>query len=313
MNEKNYETQVQQNKACVVIRVIEKITMSILPSVARVGRQLLAYVKTVSVVDQRRYVSSNNVLHMPADLEPLQSNVYQPDARLVVSRRRPWTEDEKDTLRRGKASGLSHREIAALLPGRTVGTIAQRVYQLDGVDVKRHQRRRQHPDTKLIAKLAAQGLNAEEIRIQHLPHMSIKNIRERAKIRGATYRRQDSRNWDMKRWTKVEDDIILKGKAERLSNQMMLDRLPGRSLTAVESRVNRLWVARTNSCPIRAPRRDWAAEEEQKLSTWYISGKPSVEIAIRLGRTVPSVRGAVDRLKKRQAQAEAGDSKPDQG
>ena len=274
MNEKNYQTQVQQDKACVVIRVIENI-MSNVPSVARVGRQILAYVKTVSVLDQRRYVSSNNVLHMPADLEPLQSNVYQPDARLGVSRRKPWTEDEKDTLRRGKASGLTHREIATLLPGRTVGTIAQRVYQLDGVDVKRHQRRRQHPDTKLIANLAAQGLNAEEIRIHHLPHMSIKNIRERAKIRGATYRRQDTRTWDMKRWTKAEDDIILKGKAERLSNQMVLDQLPGRSLTALESRVNRLWVASTNSCPIRAPRRDWAAEEEQNLSTCLLYTSPS--------------------------------------
>jgi len=287
--------------------------MSNLPSVARVGRRLLAYVKTVSVLDQRRYISSENVLHMPTDLEHLQSNVYQLDARLGMSRRKPWTEDEKDTLRRGKASGLTHREIAALLPGRTVGTIAQRVYQLDGVDLKRHQRRRQHPDTKLIANLAAQGLNAEEIRIHHLPHMSIKNIRERAKIRGATYRRQDNRNWDMKRWTKAEDDIILKGKAERLSNQMLLDQLPGRSLTAVESRVNRLWVASTNSCPIRAPRRDWAAEEEHKLSTWYISGKSVVEIAILLGRTVHSVRGGLDRLKKRQAQAEASDSKAGQG
>ena len=310
MNEKKYETQVQQDKACVVIPCHKKI-MSILPSVARVGRQLSAFVKTISVLDQRRYISSNTVLRMPADLELLQSNVYQPDARLGVSRRRPWTEDEKDTLRRGKASGLTHREIAALLPGRTVGTIAQRVYQLDGVNVKRHQRRRQHPDTKLIATLAAQGLNAEEIRIHHLPHMSIKNIRERAKIRGATYRRQDTRNWDMRRWTKAEDDVILKGKAERLSNQMVLDQLPGRSLTALESRINRLWVARTNSCPIRAPRRDWAVEEEQNLSTWYISGKPVVEIAIRLGRTVPSVRGAVDRLKRRQAQAETSDRKAD--
>jgi len=285
--------------------------MSILPGVARIGRKLLAWVKTEAILDQRCFISYSNVLHVSKDSGNAESSAYKPNPQSSPSRRRLWTDEEKETLRQGITNGMKHREIAALLPGRTVQAITQRVYQLDGVDVGRHQRRPQHPDTKLIAALAARGLTAEEIRIHHLPHMSIKNIRERAKIRGATYRRQDTRNWDLKRWTKAEDDIVLKGRDEQLSNQVTLDQLPGRSLTALESRQNRLWVASTNSCPIRAPRRDWTAEEEQKVSTMYISGKPVVEIAILLRRTVHSVRGRLDRLKKRQVQAEATDSGTD--
>lgn len=303
MDAKVYQTQAKQDISF-VIHVIGKV-MSILPRVARVNSQLLAWVKSASVLGQRRLVSSGNVLHESEDSG--NSSVGDPDTEIRQRRRKFWTDDEKDTLRGAIKDGLPKLQILALLPGRTWKTISQRKYQLEGLEVERPRRRPSLASTKTISELAARGSTAEEIQIQ-FPDLSIASIRLRAKVHGASYKWRDARKGSLKRWTEAEDEIALSGIVNKLPTYVLLERLPGRTPTALESRQDQLRSVAKDNCPIRSPKGQWSTEEDQRVLTLYDSGKPIAEIGALIGRTVLSIRGRLGKLRKWYIKETANDS-----
>jgi len=62
------------------------------------------------------------VLHVSKDPGNVEFDAYQTKPQFGLSTRRLWTHEEKETLRQGITNGMKHREIAMLLPGRTVKT-----------------------------------------------------------------------------------------------------------------------------------------------------------------------------------------------
>jgi len=149
-------------------------------------------------------------------------------------------------------------------------------------------------------------LTLEEIQI-HVPHVSILNIRERAKIRGASYTRQKSRNVNRRYWREAEDEIVLRGTEDKLPKHIILEQLPGRTLTAVESRLKALKVVDSANCPIRGSQQRWTREEEETLVKLYKSDKPIAEIGNLLGRAGRSIRAKLNVLSQRHVQVKPGD------
>lgn len=91
-----------------------------------------------------------------------------------------------------------------------------------------------------------------------------------------------------KRWTKEEDELILKLRAEGFTSKEMVSRLEGRTHGSIRMRLTT--ISEDN---LRKP---WTDEEKEKAIELKKKGRTYKHIALQLDRTVFAVQAFFNRL-----------------
>jgi hypothetical protein len=117
-------------------------------------------------------------------------------------RRRRWSVGEDAALRDGYDTGLSCREIAGALPGRTPGAVAARAAKLG---LATHARRWTAADDRRLRRLAGEH-NVEDL--ARLLGRTPDALRQRARRMRLILHEDDSARRRGKRWTAAEDELL---------------------------------------------------------------------------------------------------------
>lgn len=205
--------------------------------------------------------------------------------------RRRWTPSEDAAIRDGYDTGLSCREIARQLPGRTLGAVAARASKLG---LATHARRWTAADDERLRALA------ERHRIDELARLlgrTPDGLRQRARKLGLVLLEHRASGRGGARWTAPEDDLL---RLHAGLNPAILAGLVGRSDRAVTIRLSKLGLrtGRERSPHHAAPRLgDLTPGERVLLERELEPGNPRrlLTLARRLGLPSPVLAARVPR------------------
>jgi sugar phosphate isomerase/epimerase len=200
-----------------------------------------------------------------------------------------WRSEEDAAIRAGVEAGKSWREIAEGLPGRTFFATKRHGMKLG---MKHHGGWTAEEDATLRAGVEA-GAPWETI-AEKLPNRTVQASRYRARQLGI----ERSEKKVFVAWTEAEDEEIRAGVAAGERNAEIAERLPGRTMGAVEGRRTRLLKGERTLDALRDSLREqgesvrefWTEAEDAALREGFASGKSWKEVAKDFPRrTQPAV------------------------
>jgi hypothetical protein len=164
----------------------------------------------------------------------------------------PWTEEQDDALRNAFAAGLSWKEVAAQMRGRTQEAVKRHGRDL-GLKQFDHVEWTTAEDQVILEGVAAKR-HLTEI-VGDLPGRTLTAVRERAKRIGAR---------QLTLWTEEEDALVIQWHEAGLSDEEIAEQLPGRTKKAVEFRRSVLAsrMQHPDETETKPSTKEWTREED---------------------------------------------------
>ena len=145
---------------------------------------------------------------------------------------------------------------------------------------------KQTEDSRRVCALALDGLPADQIKshLPHLKHVAIYDIVYRNHI---PLTPMPPGRLSSAKWSAEEDELLLDGDSNQQTAESIAQRLSGRSVFSVETRMK---VLRTYGATRMGTRRgQWQKEEEDLLNQLYNKKTPYKDIAQKLNRSYLSI------------------------
>ncbi len=191
-----------------------------------------------------------------------------------------WSEEEDATIIQGIKEGISYRQIASRIPGRTMRTVKRRIKQMSLSSMGR--RPWSGAELRALLKGAAEGLRGKKLaacvpsRGEHSVRRKFYQITRQSRINA--------------RWTEFDFHLMIRAMRRREPASeiaLWLDR----DISGVQERIDDLKSRRKGAPPALTPKQARQAQRMQEES-----GKPWHEIADHFGVTRTTLGRAIKRL-----------------
>jgi very-short-patch-repair endonuclease len=203
-------------------------------------------------------------------------------------RKKKWSAGEIQVLKSKIAMGLSLKDVvqscAILLSDRTSHAIKMKCIRLHGPFVIALNECKTK-DAQRVLDLAASGWTTLQIREQmaHRGRRYVYDVIERHKVKTS----QITAPATAVPWSVDEDTILLNGLAAGKRASELTAELPGRSLSAINSRMGK--ISNAGGRTIKYPRKVWSADEDAVLMAMCKAGELYRNIASHLRRSLSAV------------------------
>lgn len=197
-----------------------------------------------------------------------------------------WTEEEKELLLKLRAEGLTAKEIALRLPGRTEATVRNLAAKLAPKNTKWTQE-----EDDLIEQLFLEGISYKLI-AKRFPNRTTDAVRSRVSTIITSTGKAPKRK-SAYEWSAAKTDLIIQMREEGKTNQEIAE-ATGVTVSVVSHKV--VDLIKSGRVQPRLIHMDWNEEEELALCDLRSQGLSNEQIARQLGRTHPSVALKVSKL-----------------
>jgi hypothetical protein len=208
-----------------------------------------------------------------------------------------WTKREDDLICRLRGGGADFETIAAKLPGRTPRGVELRAHHLIATGRLASKRAAWSPEEdELLCQLRAANESQDAIaaRFPNRTQGAV-SVRMGYLVRQGRIDARWTPIHERRPWTRGEESVLLKLRAEGATLEEIAERLPGRTFSAVARHVTGMVEDGVIAPGAHAPlsRRPWSREEDELVGGMRQAGKTPQQIAHALGRTVPSVKSRI--------------------